>query len=198
MFSEAQIPSRSLPVPGGRNRGTFRVHNKIRALIKPAVKGKSPKVTRNLADERLKVFAVCKTWRREVLRCGADAGSGEGAGAAQVAVASAQRQVSGRGLCPRAGCVRTGAVGRQGLWKVPGAAPSLSFALGGPRRRQRPGLTGDLLREAAIPRSPHGLCCQLFACLSGWNSFKLKQWNEAQVPKCRVPLLHQHSSEESN
>lgn len=57
---------------------------------------------------------------------------------------------------------------------------------------------GNLLHCAAIPRSPCRLRCQLFACLSWWNSFKLKQWNEAQVPKCSVPLLHQHSSEESN
>lgn len=68
----------------------------------------------------------------------------------------------------------------------------------GQARRTCQGERSNLLHCAAIPLSPCRLRCQLFACLSWWNSFKLKQWNEAQVPKCSVPLLHQHSSEESN
>lgn len=74
-----------------------------------------------------------KTSHGEVLRCRADAGRSEGAGAAQVEVAS--------GPAPgfRPGPVRMSWVrahvgrGQEGLWNVPGAAPSLSFA---PRRHR--------------------------------------------------------------
>lgn len=142
--------------------GKWRVHSKIRAPIKPTVKGKSPKVTRNLAGERLKVFAVCK--KCNMVRCSdveqMQAEEGEGAGDAQVAGSiGAQRQLSGQGLCPGAGCVRArvGRAGQAGPLERSRMAPSLSSAPGRHRRRQRPRLAGDLLREAAIPRSPQGL-----------------------------------------
>lgn len=103
------------------------------------------------------MFAVCKTLHSEVLRCRTDAGGGEGAGDAQVAVrCGAGRQPQYRacahklGACahgPRAG--QASGMFRDGSIFVicSGKAPVEAEAR----------LAGDLLREAAIPRSPQGL-----------------------------------------
>lgn len=159
----------------------------------------------SLAGKRLKVFTVCKNFtqwgpqmqnRRDRRRKGAGKRSGhseykEQSPGCEPEPASKRVLTS---MCVRAHmCWGARWVSRM-FWDQ----LHLCHLFGEEASAGRAGVRSNLLHYAAIPLSPCRLRCQLFACLSWWNSFKLKQWNEAQVPKCTVPLLHQHSSEESN